>query len=142
MKKVVEISTMNVSIRVLTLDNKRFTKSIYNQLPYRGFSNQIEKQSDTYQIIGYVSEGDKKDYCLLVNNNGRLERHKFPEFLIHDYQWCRKNGRYDPQIIKIGETEGEWDEEDRHGNSTRRYDEIVLKKRKEYLAFGQIFITS
>ncbi len=87
MSKKIEISTLNISVNVLMLDNKRFTKSVFNQLPFCTLFDEklnSEKEIDLFfkqnDIIGYVDNVYKpqwKSYtqrCYLAQENGILYR--------------------------------------------------------------------
>ena len=87
MSKKIEISTMNISVNVLMLDNKRFTKSVYNQLPNYGFNKVLLKsQHSGIIILGFVKDNSLAGKSLLVNRNGVLERFSYPIFL-HEGNW-------------------------------------------------------
>jgi hypothetical protein len=73
MSKKIEISTLNISVNVLMLDNKRFTKSVFNQLPEYSFdylAHQfcIEESglrlNDGHEIIGFVRNINGSNYTL------------------------------------------------------------------------------
>ena len=67
MKKLdLEISTLSVEIKVLTLSGKRFTKSVFNQLPERQiFGDEGRLSAEDIVLIGYVvPESDKTKWVL------------------------------------------------------------------------------
>lgn len=72
---------MNISINVLMLDNKRFTKSVYKQLPYYEFKPEILNGELGTNLIGYVKDDSYVGFSLLVSKNNRLIRYSFPFFL-------------------------------------------------------------
>jgi len=86
MNKKIEISTLNISVNVLMLDNKRFTKSIFNQLPLKRLFTydllSIEDVDNYFRendIIGYVDNVFKHSWsshqrCYLINCSGCLYR--------------------------------------------------------------------
>lgn len=55
--KKLEINTLSVQIKVLTIDQKRFTKSVFNQLPNLAKRNAICFDEGIFRqnLIGYVS---------------------------------------------------------------------------------------
>lgn len=85
----IEISTLNVSINILMLDNKRFTKSVFNQLPAdsayprdaieidnKGCGNilLIDGKDIDGSPIGYVYSDS--NYWCLYNNDGVLYKYR------------------------------------------------------------------
>ena len=83
MVRKIEIATLNISVKVLMLDNKRFTKSVYKQLPHYVFPQSYEKylvESETRQILGYVKDDSHAEYSMLINNNGVLQRWEYPRY--------------------------------------------------------------
>ncbi len=83
MDRKIEIATLNISVKVLMLDNKRFTKSVYKQLPHYVFPQSYEKylvESETRQILGYVKDDSHAEYSMLINDNGVLQRWEYPSF--------------------------------------------------------------
>lgn len=79
MNKKIEISTLNVSIRILTLDNKRFTKSIYKQLPKLYFYPNILSWNEI-TILGFVVDDSFAGKSFLINKEGILHRVNYPHF--------------------------------------------------------------
>ena len=74
--KKIGISTLNVTVRVLMLDTKRFTKSIFNQLPGYVLKDRssLPEETATVKIVGYVALGGGANFTVLVNFNGELVR--------------------------------------------------------------------
>lgn len=78
-KKLVEINEIKVSIKVLQLGKKSFTKSIFNQL----FTQELCSFSlfdDDEEVIGYVNlraiyDYTSYEYWLLTVRNGELIRY-------------------------------------------------------------------
>lgn len=86
------------------LDNKRFTKSVYNQLPSRKIdeyeTNVLEQIKDfNIQVIGYVMGVSKSRTSLLINNKGILERWEYPADYYECYQRFRDCTREYEQIF-------------------------------------------
>ena len=77
-KKEISINTLNVQLRVLTLDNKRFTKSVFDQLHVM---NPFDYKGEMIgEIIGFVKTKDEYfPYYLLFTFEGNLLRYGLHE---------------------------------------------------------------
>ena len=81
MSKKIEISTMNISVNVLMLDNKRFTKSVYKQLPEYDFDGELLMNPiQDVIIMGFVKDDSDAGKSVLVNYKGVLRRYDYPLF--------------------------------------------------------------
>lgn len=90
MNKKIEISTLNISVKVLMLDNKRFTKAVYKQLPHyilNDYYKEFIEESETRQILGYVKDDSYSEYSMLINNKGVLERWEYPRSYLYDKEF-------------------------------------------------------
>jgi hypothetical protein len=74
----IDIKTMNITINVMMLNNKRLTKLIYKQLDSFRFTPDLFKPDFDGQILGYVNN-NSKGYELLVKKGGKLVRYDFPD---------------------------------------------------------------
>ncbi len=99
MEKKIELSTLNISVNVLMLDNKRFTKSVFNQLPFcKLFTDKLntKEEIDSFfkvnQIIGYVDNIYKPRFglhtqrCYLVIKDRKLyisDHYDYTELIDH-----------------------------------------------------------
>lgn len=72
MNKNLEISTATVSIKLITVDNKKMTKSVFMQIQKEAAFD-IEFNFIGSNILGYVMD-DSSKYLLWVNNNGELRK--------------------------------------------------------------------
>lgn len=78
MKNSVEITEIDVSIKVLVLGKKTFTKSIFNQLKTTYLKNLAQVFDE--EVLGYVLvrfnyNDTNYDKCLLTIKNGQIYRY-------------------------------------------------------------------
>lgn len=74
MKKNISISTLSITIRTIVLDGKRFTKSVFNQLPetYLYLKKEGGGYSLSGEIIGFVRIPEDPFRWILLKRNGVL----------------------------------------------------------------------
>lgn len=73
MKKSIEISTLSITIKTLTLDGKRFTKSVFNQLQERPLFQKVSGEWREYgRIIGFVNIPEDEYRWLILEKDGHI----------------------------------------------------------------------
>ena len=73
MEKELKILTATVTIQLVTVDGKRMTKAVFNQIEY-GIAFDSEFKFIAQSILGYVK--DSGDKYLLFTENGKLRKQK------------------------------------------------------------------
>lgn len=89
MEKELKILTATVSIQLITVDGKRMTKAVFNQVQY-GYGYGYGLKEQFTPILGYVIDKGSK-FLLFVNKEGELRKQKIDDHEKIAKYICRYN---------------------------------------------------